>query len=244
MPAAPATYGRLLPMFSSLQVDWKYLVIALALLWFPRQWMRTGRAVLKRRRKPDGALERLAGMGARDPDDRSVQPGKEFRNLRNYLDLFRAFAGGYCLVNFAFAATTEDGAMTAFVIEALVLLVAVLVQSVRWESRVSFFAALFFLLGQAVGTCGVTSEAEPFTFGHTAGLFAFALVLAINPVIPNPRWFLTAFGLLLFPFGFALGGALRLVSVNSGLILLPPLLSLLTKRPVVIFSRKARSHPS
>jgi len=90
-------------MFASLNISWPYLLVALGMLWFPRQWMRTGKSVLKRRRKPDGALERLAGMGARDPEDRSVQPSREFTNFRNYLDLLRAFAGGYCLTQFAFA---------------------------------------------------------------------------------------------------------------------------------------------
>ena len=52
-------------MSDSLTVSWPYLLIAIALLWFPRQWLRTGKTLLKKRRKPDGALERLAGMGAR-----------------------------------------------------------------------------------------------------------------------------------------------------------------------------------
>jgi hypothetical protein len=228
-------------MAETLTIHWSYLLLAVVLLWFPRQWLRTGRSVLKKRRKPDGALERLAGMGARDPEDRSVQPGREFAKFRNYVDLLRAFAGGYCLIQFAFEAEGEDAGRTAFILQSVVLLVAVLVQSVRLEKRVSFFAALLFLLGMTVGTCGVSSVAHPFSIGHAAGLFAFALVLAINPVIPNPRWFLTAFGVLLLPFGFVLGAAPRFVAVNAGLILLTPLLSLLTKRPVVIFSRKAKS---
>jgi uncharacterized membrane protein len=151
-------------MFEPISVNWPYLLIAVALLWFPRHWLRSGKSILKKRHKPDGTLERLAGMGARDPEDRSVQPGREFTNFRNYVDLLRAFAGGYGLI-----------------------------------------------------------------------------VLAINPIIPNPRWFLTAFGLLLLPFGFVFGAAMPLVAVNTLLILLPPLLSLLTMRPAVIFFRKANS---
>ena len=228
-------------MFASLNISWPYLLVALGMLWFPRQWMRTGKSVLKRRRKPDGALERLAGMGARDPEDRSVQPSREFTNFRNYLDLLRAFAGGYCLTQFAFAPEGKDAALTVFILQSLVLLVAVLIQSVRYDGRLSFYAALFFLLGMTVGTCGEASVGQPFTFGHSTGLFAFALVLAINPVIPNPRLFLTAYGLLLLPFGYFFEADLPLLAVNAGLVLLPPLLSLLTSRPVVIFSRKAKS---
>ena len=89
-------------MSDALTIHWPYLIAGIAMLWFPRQWLRSGKSILKRRRKPDGALERLAGNGARDPEDRSVQPGKEFTNFRNYLDFFRALAGGYCLVQFGF----------------------------------------------------------------------------------------------------------------------------------------------
>ena len=227
-------------MFDSLTISWPYLLIAIAMLWFPRQWLRSGKSILKKRRKPDGALERLAGMGARDPEDRSVQPSREFTNFRNYVDLFRAFAGGYGLTQFAFILDGEAAAPTVFILEALVLLVAVLIQSVRRDDRLSFFAAIFYLLGLTIGTCGETSPGAPFTIGHSTGLFAFALVLAINPVIPNPRMFLTAFGLLLLPFGFFFGADLPLLGLNTFLILLPPLLSLLTKRPVVIFSRKPK----
>ena len=89
-------------MPDQLTVNWPYLLMAIATLWFPRQWLRSGARVLKKRRKPDGAMERLAGIGARDPDDKSVQPGREFANARNYIDLFRALAGGYSLSQFAF----------------------------------------------------------------------------------------------------------------------------------------------
>lgn len=217
-------------MFDQLTVDWPYLLIAVAMLWFPRQWLRSGARVLKKRRKPDGAMERLAGMGARDPEDKSVHPGREFANFRNYIDLFRALAGGYGLSQFAFTAGTEEAAISVLVIQILVLLVAVLIQSVRYDSRLSFFAPIFFFVGMSVGASG-----------HYTGLFAFALVLAINPVIPNPRMFLTAYGLLLLPFGFVFGAPLDLLGVNAVLILLPPLMSLLSKRPLVIFTKKAKS---
>lgn len=217
-------------MSDTLTINWPYFLAALAMLWFPRQWLRTGRSILKRRRKPDGALERLAGMGARDPEDRSVQPSKEFTNFRNYVDFFRALAGGYCLAQFGFVAAGEGSALTVFLIQSLILLVAVLIQSVRVDTRLSFYAAIFYFVGLNVGVSG-----------HYAGLFAFALTLAINPVIPNPRMFLTAYGLFMLPFGFAFNANYRLLAVNVGLVLLVPLLSLLTKRPVVIFSRKSKS---
>lgn len=217
-------------MPDSLVINWPYLLIAVAVLWFPRQWLRTGKAMLKRRRKPDGALERLAGMGARDPEDRSVQPSKEFTNFRNYLDLLRGLAGGYCLTQVAFDGSGEGAGFKILMIEAIVLLVATLVQVVRMDGRLSFYAAIFFLVGINVGS-----------LAHYAALFAFALVLAINPIIPNPRLFLTAYGLLMLPFGIFFGADFDLLLLNSGFALLAPMLSLLTKRPVVIFSRKSKS---
>ncbi|MBI2812673.1 MAG: hypothetical protein HYX71_00110 [Opitutae bacterium] len=211
-------------------ISWPYLLLAVAMLWFPRQWLRNGARVLKKRRRPDGALERLAGMGARDPDDKSVQPGKEFANFRNYVDLFRALAGGYSLTQFAFAARDGDAELAVFLVQAAILLVAVLSQTIRLGERLSFFAPIFFLVGLSVGASG-----------HYAGLLAFILVLAINPIIPNPRLFLTAYGLLLLAFGYFLDADMKLLGVNAALILLPPLLSLLAKRPLVIFTRKAKS---
>jgi hypothetical protein len=217
-------------MSDQLTVHWPYLLLAVAMLWFPRQWLRSGARVLKKRRKPDGAMERLAGMGARDPEDKSVQPGREFANLRNYIDLFRALAGGYSLSQFAFTAGTDDAQQMVLGIQAAVLLGAVLIQSIRYDVRMSFFAPIFFFLGMSVGASG-----------HYAGLFAFALVLAINPVIPNPRMFLTAYALLLIPFGLVFNADWALLGINVVLVLLPPLMSLLTKRPLVIFTRKAKS---
>jgi hypothetical protein len=217
-------------MSDTLTINWPYLLIAVAVLWFPRQWLRTGKAMLKRRRKPDGALERLAGMGARDPEDRSVQPSKEFTNFRNYLDLFRGLAGGYCLTQVAFESGGPDSAFKVLLLEAVILLVATVIQVVRMDGRLSFYAAIFFLVGINVGS-----------LAHFASLFAFALVLAINPVIPNPRMFLTAYGLLMLPFGIFFDANFSLLVFNSGFALLAPMLSLLTKRPVVIFSRKSKS---
>jgi hypothetical protein len=217
-------------MSDQLTINWPYLLIAVAMLWFPRQWLRTGARVLKKRHKPDGAMERLAGMGARDPDDKSVQAGREFANFRNYLDLFRALAGGYGLSQFAFVAGTEDAELTVFIGQAVVLLVAALIQSVRYDGRLNFFAPIFYLVGLSVGTSGPAT-----------GLFAFALVLAINPVIPTPRMFLTAYGLLLLAFGLVFGTDLPLLGVNTVLILLPPVFSLLVKRPLVIFTRKPKT---
>lgn len=216
-------------MSDSLTIHWPYLLLAVTLLWFPRAWLRSGRRLLKKRHKPDDALERLAGVGVHDPENKSVQLGREFRNFRNYVDLFRALVGGYSLGYFAFT-VTETTATPVLLIQTLVLLGAVLIQSVRYDTRLNFYAPIFFFLGMATGFSG-----------HYTALFAFALVLAINPVIPNPRWFLTAFALFMLPLAYLFDADLAMIGVTALGILLPPLLSLLAKRPLVILTRKPKS---
>jgi hypothetical protein len=210
-------------------IHWPYLLLAIALLWFPRGWLRTGKRLLKKRHKPDDALERLAGVGAKDPENKSVQLGREFGNFRNYVDLFRALAGSYSLGYYAFTGGegTRWGLLGG---QTAVLLVATLIQSVRYDKRLSFYAPIFFFVGMSTGF-----------IGDYTPLFAFALTLAINPAIPNPRWFLSAWGVFMLPLGVVFGANLPALSGAAGCILLPPLVSLLLKRPLVIFTRKGRA---
>lgn len=201
------------------------------MLWFPRQWLRNGGRLFKRRRTPRNSVEKLAGQGSRDPEDKSVHPGKEFKTFRNYVDFFRALAGGHSLSVYSFTATGPDSQMTVLAIQIAVLLGAVAIQAVRLENgRHNYFAPIFWLVGLGIG---YTS--------HYAPLFSFALVLAINPALPNPRWFLTAYGLLLLAVGLVLDAAVMHLALIAGLILLVPLASLLAKRPLVIYARKPRT---
>lgn len=222
-------------MKDELVIHWAYLVLALAMLWFPRHWLRNGGRLFKRRRRTETVIEKFAGRGSRDPDDKSVHPRKEFTSLRNYIDLFRALAGGYSLSAFAFAATSRDSTVMMLAIQGTVLLVAVLIQAVRLDSghRHSYFAPIFWLVGVSIGFPG-----------HYTGLFAFILVLAINPAIPNPRMFLTAYGLLLAVMGFVFGAPSVPNLLTAGIVLLVPFASLLSKRPVVIFARKPKAAAS
>jgi hypothetical protein len=218
-------------MNDELVIHWPYLLLALATLWFPRQWLRNGGQLFKRRRRSETSIEKLAERTARDPDDKTVHPRKEFTTLRNYIDLFRALAGGYCLSAFAFTITGPGLDTTLLVIQAVVLVVAVFIQSVRLEGhRHNYFAPIFWLVGLCAGFPG-----------HYTGIFAFVLVLAINPVIPNPRLFLTAYGLLVLGLGLLFGAPSPANEMAAGLVLLVPLASLLSKRPVVIFTRKPRA---
>ncbi|AOS45512.1 hypothetical protein Verru16b_02593 [Lacunisphaera limnophila] len=218
-------------MNDELLIHWPYLLGALAMLWFPRQWLRNGARLFKRRRRSESALEKLTGRGARDPDDKSVHLGKEFTTFRNYIDLFRGLAGGYGLSTFAFTATGPDAATTLLLIQGGVLLVAGFIQAVRFDGgRLSYFAPIFWFVGLSAGFPA-----------HYTGLFSFILVLAINPAIPNPRLFLTAYGMILLGLGLVFGAPSMPNAMAAGLVLLVPLASLLSKRPVVIFSRKPRA---
>ncbi len=218
-------------MNDELVIHWPYLLLAVAMLWFPRQWLRHGGRLFKRRRRSTTAMEKFSGKTARDPDDKSVHPRREFTTPRNYIDFFRALAGGYSLSAFAFTATGKDSEAIMLTVQGLVLLAATFIQAVRLEGhRHNYFAPIFWFVGLCAGYPG-----------HYTGLFAFILVLAINPVIPNPRLFLTAYGLLVLLMGFLFGAPIVLNPIAAGLVLLVPLASLLSKRPVVIFTRKPKT---
>lgn len=212
-------------MDAPFEIHWPYLALALAMLWFPRQWMRLGKWRKKRRRERE-TMERFAQDGAVDPEDKSVRLGRELKSPRNHLDFLRALAGGVALWEFSF---TADRAQQGFVLgwEIGLTLVAVLIQLVRWRERITFSAPIFYFAGLSIGMGN-----------YFSGSMAFLLMCAINPVIPSPRVFIGAFALLLLPFNYFLGAGLKLALVNSMLLWLGPLLSLLFKRPMVIFTRK------
>lgn len=212
-------------MPASLEINWFLLLTGLALLLYPRQWMRFGKWWRKRRKERETA-DRFAQDGAVDPSDKSVRLGRELLAKRNYLDFFRALAGAFALWQFSFTYDSADK-WPVFGLKVALTLAAVLVQIVRWRERITFFAAIFFFAGLSIGMGN-----------YVSGSLAFLLTCTINPVIPNPRVFVSAYGLLLLPFNYFLGGDWNLVAVNSALILLGPLVSLLLKRPMVVFTRK------
>lgn len=195
------------------------------MLWFPRQWMRLGK-LWRKKRKERETMERFAQDGANDPDDKSVRLGRELKNKRNYLDLFRGLVGGIALWDFSFE-PDRGSRLLVFGICGAVTFIAVLIQSVRWRERITFFAAIFFYAGLSSGMGS-----------YYPGALAFLLVCAINPIIPNPRTFVGAYALLLLPFNYFLGDDLRIALFNTTALLLPALWSLLVKRPMVLFTRK------
>lgn len=212
--------------------------LALAVLFFPRNALRRGSFSFRRKRRRSGGSERiLEPWKDREPGDPRVAPAVEFLKLRNYLDLIRAMAGGVALWG-GFGvppALTADpaagGTMPLLVLglKCLITLVAVVIQSIRYEKdKVSFFPPIFFLGGLAVGTVG-----------YQAAGFAFIGIWAVNAGISNAQGFLFVFALLLLGFGMLFNGWRSIPSAAMALAaFLPVLLSLMVRRPLMIFTRK------
>jgi hypothetical protein len=214
------------------------LALGLLLLWFPRQWMRHGVAFLRRRRRDKSTSRIVEPWRQREAGDPRVGWRTEFTKLRNYIDLLRGAAGSLVLfggMGIAPMIAADTGASPGaikqvMVIRAAILFVGLVIQTVRYERyRLSFYPPIFYLAGLSVGLCDIRGA-----------LFAFVLIWAINGALPNAQGFLSVYSLLLVVFGhlFAWRGDLR--AVFAGILCFTPvLLSLLTRRPLMIFSRKS-----
>ncbi len=84
-------------------VNLPYLLLAIALLWFPRHWLRLG-SFFKRRRSEGMTRATEEPWRTRESGDPRVNFGGEFAKFRNYIDLLRAAAGSLALMGgFGFA---------------------------------------------------------------------------------------------------------------------------------------------
>lgn len=213
-------------------------VLVLVVLFFPRNALSAGGNLLRRKRRRSGTSQRiLEPWKDREPGDPRIMPAVEFRKLRNYLDLVRAGAGGVALwggfyVPPALAADPNAGGrmpLAVLGLKCLITLLAVVIQSIRYEKvKVSFFPPIFFLSGLAVGVVG-----------YPAAAFAFIGIWVSNAGISNAQGFLSIYALLLLGFGLLFNGAR---SIPAGAMALaafsPVLLSLMVRRPLMIFTRK------
>lgn len=214
-----------------------FLLLAIALLWFPRQWLRLG-WVFKRRRSAESIRAAKEPWNNREAGDPRVRFGAEFSKVRNYVDLFRAAAGSLAFVGgFGIPPClgVEDGASRnlgygVMAVRSLILLIGLLLQTVRYErGKFTFSPAIFYVAGLSVGLC------DPWSAG-----FAFALIWATNAMFGNAQGFLSVYAVLIVGFGhlFARRGDLSVIFAGI-LCFLPVLLSLLANRPLVIYSRKS-----
>ncbi len=225
-------------------VDVPFLLFALLLLWFPRQWMRLGFSVRTRRAKAGGPGD---GRGkepwkTREPGDPAVVFRAEFLKIRNYVDLLRGAAGSLAVMgglNINPCLTLPDGATEAaghglLAVKLGILLVGLSIQMMRFERRrFIVFAPIFFLGGISVGLVGLNGA-----------LFAFIMIWAVSPMVGGPMGFLSIYALIVMGFGmFFLGTGNKLAIVALVYCFLPVLLSLLSRRPLVVLTRKGTRAP-
>jgi hypothetical protein len=224
--------------------DIRFLLLGLLLLWFPRQWMRRGVAFLRRRRRSAESARITEPWKDREPGDPRLSFLVEFTKFRNYVDLLRGGAGSLVLsggMGISAAITTLPQAPRLAVweligVRAVVLMIGVLIQTVRYEkNRLSFYPPIFYLAGLSVGLCDVRGA-----------IFAFVLIWAINAALPNAQGFLTVYALLMVVFGHYFAGGGDLSAAYAGILCFTPvMLSLLSKRPLMAFTRKSTqlTHP-
>ena len=213
------------------------LAVGIALLWFPRQWMRRGLALLRRRRRSSGSERIVDPWKDREPGDPQVQFGVEFRKFRNYIDLLRGAAGSLAIwggmgivPGIALEADAARGASHQVLgLRCAIVLIGLLIQATRFEKdRLSFYPPIFFLAGLSVGVCG-----------HRAAAFAFVMIWAVNPGLSNAGAFLSVYAALLVAFGGLFTSFTSIPVMLMGLLaFLPVVLSLMVKRPLMIFTRK------
>lgn len=221
-------------------IDWLHFFLALLLLWFPRQVLRRGGEVLRlRRRHRPSPMVDINPAKMREPGDPRVLFMVEIVKPRNYIDFFRATVGSVMLLGgfagFEAAVRAADdapGTTVQLVLygRLLILAIAVMIQSFRFERKPTMFPPIFFLSGVALGLCG------PFAAG-----FSLVLVWTINLTLPNPTAFLSVFALLVGGFGLLfLGTGNEQPFFAVALIFLPVLVSLLARRRLVLFTKKVK----
>lgn len=213
-----------------MSVHYPYLVFALLLLWFPRAWLRHGiRVTPKPPRKVNQAKEE------RDPHERGVKVLSEATKSRNWVDLLRAAVGAYGVSEVVFTVSGLPGThIPTLVCQGAILLVAVLIQTVRLEGRLSFFAPIFFIQGLAIGVGG-----------GLVGLLAMLGSWALTPILPGAGAVLFVQGGLALSLGLLLQSCEpRLLMVVTGVTWLPVLLSiLLRKRLSASFDKRLKVIP-
>lgn len=165
---------------------------------------------------------------------------REFTKARNYFDLLRAalaglgLAGGY---GFDGAIRVKAGAENPTLVVALqvtILAIGLLTQLLRWErGRLALAAPVFYVAGVTIGFCS-----------PIAGICAFAIAWALTTVIANAQGFLTVEAIVLAGVGYVTDGLTLQLLAAVGLCFLPVVLSLLAKRPLTVFARRASSSAS
>lgn len=207
------------------------LLIAVLLLWVPRQWLRYGGKVVS---LPERSK---AEKDIRDANDVSLQLRDEILKPRNWVDFLRAVAGGIAVyaVCFEVGAGAAKGTGTLiYIIQIAVLMIAVLIQTMRIEQRMTLVAPVFFILGLSFGL-----------IGWKAAVFACVTIWVINLLLPSAGMFLFVFALIEAVFFRVVGRfSMKTVILTVILTLLPLLFSAVTNRRLVRLNKKNRTRSS
>jgi len=193
-----------------MHVQWIWLVLTLILLLPPLPLSASLRKFLKSRRNVTANVSSLLCI------------------WQNWVDLLRAGAGVYLLTEYA--VQTDPGVKgagtEALMLEATILVVVLLFQTVRFGQGPRLVAPVFYL-------CGFTLVLA----GYAAGGFAIftGWLFAIGG--KNPAYQLPIMGVALGMAGGLLDFNLRLV-VAFGLIFLPLFLAFMTRLPLAFVARE------
>lgn len=217
-----------------MKADIPLLVAAVWLLWLPRAWLRRGGTPWQ------SHWRRRSSFRSGPPQDgTSLEFRREFIKARNYFDLGRAVIGGFVLVGGDFVepalrpvlSPPSGAGIQMLAIQAVILFVGALAQTVRYEQeRLSLTAPVFYLAGLSMALC------SPW-----AGLSGFAIAWVMTAAVPSAQSFLTVQALVIAVTVFVLDNLALLPLLGAGLCFFPVLLSLLTRRPLVVFSRRSMS---
>lgn len=216
-----------------------YFIVTILLLLLPRQGLQFGASMIKRKHRSAAAKQAAQEpWNRRESGDPTVSFRAEFFKLRNFVDLFRAALAALSLLGSGAMSidpsielrpgSDHKTAITLMVIQYSLLLVGMLLQMMRFErGRFSFYPPIFYIAGLSVALSG-----------HYAALFAFILIWTINVMMKSATAFLTIYSFLLLGFGYLLAPNQNQAIFAAGLCFLPVLLSLMSKRRLVMYSRK------
>jgi hypothetical protein len=222
--------------FSTLTVSVPYLLFSLVLLWLPRQWLRVGARVMPNRQRSRSTSRDSNPRHERQPGDRSIRLREELVKGRNYFDLLRGSIGSWSVMHFCFTLPPATDApssdrWTQLALQTAIFVVAVLIQMIRWNGKISLFAPVFFLMGLTVGVCG-----------WQIALFATVLVWALNVALPNPEAFLLFLASALAGFSYVFLGTITLmILLGAALVFLPVVVSLLLKERLMVKTKRPKA---
>lgn len=225
-------------------IDYPSFCLALVLLCFPRQWLRFGRKATHFLHWSRRSSARSSGLNqVREPGEARLNLRDEFTKTRNYIDFFRALTGGLLLVgnkgwgiDSCFTIDPDPSAQTSVenlsaYLHMAFFLVGVLIQFLRFERKITFYAPVFYLGGVGFALCGIE-----------AGVMAFVAGWTINSAAPlSPAGFLSLYALLVYMLGLLFRGVSDVYVIFAGAVsFLPVLVSLLARRSLALFVKRVK----